>query len=547
MDSGIDTIGDLLKRLEQLNSIGVSLSKERDINRLLESILLAAKTITHADGGTLYRVTDDADALRFEIIRTDSLNIAMGGTSGVPINFPDLPLTTPSGAPNDSLVAAYSAIHNQTVNIKDAYTEANFDFAGTRKFDQRTGYRSQSFLAVPLKDHEGEVIGVLQLINAKNEDSGAVVAFSSADQSLAESMASQAAIALTNRLLMTQLEELFESFISLINLAIDEKSTYTGGHCQRVPALTMMLAEAVNATTEGPLAAFSMNDRDRYELKIAGLLHDCGKITTPVHVVDKATKLQTLFDRIELVDTRFEVLKRDREIEALRAQLALRTQSDAAAESLIAQQSRLKIDALDADREFLHSANLGSETMGDAAIARVREIGHQYSWRNSEGIKTEFLSADELENLTIRAGTLTPAERNIINHHIVATIKMLEHLPWPKHLKRVPEYAGGHHERMDGKGYPKGLTREQMSVQARSMGIADIFEALTASDRPYKLGMKLSQAMGIMNKFKNNGHIDPDLFDVFVNKAVYQSYATQFLDPWQIDEVDPSSWAPKMA
>ena len=497
MDSGIDTIGDLLKRLEQLNSIGVSLSKERDINRLLESILLAAKTITHADGGTLYRVTDDADALRFEIIRTDSLNIAMGGTSGVPINFPDLPLTTPSGAPNDSLVAAYSAIHNQTVNIKDAYTEANFDFAGTRKFDQRTGYRSQSFLAVPLKDHEGEVIGVLQLINAKNPDSGAVVAFSSADQSLAESMASQAAIALTNRLLMTQLEELFESFISLINLAIDEKSTYTGGHCQRVPALTMMLAEAVNATTEGPLAAFSMNDRDRYELKIAGLLHDCGKITTPVHVVDKATKLQTLFDRIELVDTRFEVLKRDREIEALRAQLALRTQSDAAAESLIAQQSRLKIDALDADREFLHSANLGSETMGDAAIARVREIGHQYSWRNSEGIKTEFLSADELENLTIRAGTLTPAERNIINHHIVATIKMLEHLPWPKHLKRVPEYAGGHHERMDGKGYPKGLTREQMSVQARSMGIADIFEALTASDRPYKLGMKLSQAMGI--------------------------------------------------
>ena len=547
MDSGIDTIGDLLKRLEQLNSIGVSLSKERDINRLLESILLAAKTITHADGGTLYRLTDDAVALRFEIIRTDSLNIAMGGTSGVPINFPDLPLTTPSGAPNDSLVAAYSAIHNQTVNIKDAYTEANFDFAGTRKFDQRTGYRSQSFLAVPLKDHEGEVIGVLQLINAKNPDSGAVVAFSSADQSLAESMASQAAIALTNRLLMTQLEELFESFISLINLAIDEKSTYTGGHCQRVPALTMMLAEAVNATTEGPLAAFSMNDRDRYELKIAGLLHDCGKITTPVHVVDKATKLQTLFDRIELVDTRFEVLKRDREIEALRAQLALRTQSDAAAESLIAQQSRLKIDALDADREFLHSANLGSETMGDAAIARVREIGHQYSWRNSEGIKTEFLSADELENLTIRAGTLTPAERNIINHHIVATIKMLEHLPWPKHLKRVPEYAGGHHERMDGKGYPKGLTREQMSVQARSMGIADIFEALTASDRPYKLGMKLSQAMGIMNKFKNNGHIDPDLFDVFVNKGVYQSYATQFLDPWQIDEVDPSSWAPKMA
>ena len=539
----MDSINGLLKRLEQLNEIGVSLSKERDINRLLESILLAAKTITHADGGTLYRVTDDATALRFEILRTDSLQIAMGGTSGVPINFPNLPLHTTAGAPNDSLVAAYAAIHNQTVNIKDAYTEANFDFSGTRKFDERMGYRSQSFLAVPLKDHEGEVIGVLQLINAKHPDTGATVAFSTADQSLAESMASQAAIALTNRLLMTQLEELFESLISLINLAIDEKSTHTGGHCQRVPALTMMLAEAVNATTDGPLASFTMNDRDRYELKIAGLLHDCGKITTPVHVVDKATKLQTLFDRIELLDTRFEVIKRDREIEALRAQLALREPVNLAAEGVLLKQSRTKIDALDADRDFLHSANLGSETMDDAAIARVREIGHQYSWRNSEGIKTEFLSADEVENLTIRAGTLTAAERNIINHHIVATIKMLEHLPWPKHLKRVPEYAGGHHERMDGKGYPKGLTRDQMSVQARSMGIADIFEALTASDRPYKPGMKLSQAMDIMNKFKNNGHIDPDLFDIFVKQGVYQNYATQFLDPWQIDEVDTTAWA----
>ena len=538
----MDSIEDLLKRLEQLNAIGAALSKERDITHLLESILIAAKTITHADGGTLYRVTPDGQQLQFEILRTDSLHIAMGGTSERSINFPNLPLRDAEGRANDSLVAAYTAIHNQTVNIADAYNEPNFDFSGTRQFDERTGYRSQSFLAVPMKDHEGDVIGVLQLINATHPGSGTVVPFSMADQSLAESLASQAAIAITNRNLMVQLETLFESFISLINLAIDEKSHYTGGHCQRVPALTMMLAEAVNATREGPLADFIMDDRDRYELKIAGLLHDCGKVTTPVHVVDKATKLQTLFDRIDLVDTRFEVLKRDIEISTLRAQLALRDVKDAAAESQLSSSSRQVIASLDSDRNFLREVNKGAEFMKDADLVRVREMGSNRRWRNAHGVETEFLSSDEIENLTVRGGTLTSAERDTINYHIVATIKMLEQLPWPKHLRNVPEYAGGHHERMDGKGYPKGLTRDQMSVQARVMGIADIFEALTAKDRPYKQGMKLSQAMGIMHKFRIGGHIDPDLFDVFVNQGVYLRYAEQFLDPWQIDEVNPASW-----
>ena len=528
---------DLFRRLEQLNDIGAALSKERDTNRLLESILIAAKTITHADGGTLYRMTADGRALRFEILRTDSLKIAMGGTTGNAINFPNLPLAKETGERNDSMVAAYAAIHDKTVNIADAYTEAGFDFSGTRSFDQRTGYRSQSFLTVPMKNHEAEIIGVLQLINAVDPDTGKVTTFSSADQSLAESLASQAAIALTNRLLITQLEELFESFINLINLAIDEKSPYTGGHCQRVPALTMMLAEAADATLEGPLAAFRMDERDRYELKIAGLLHDCGKVTTPVHVVDKATKLQTLFDRIHLIDTRFEVLKRDAEIDALRRQLALRECVDAGAEARIRQDCQEQVRLLDADREFLRKANVGSEKMGDADLQRVHDIAAGRKWRNVDGVEAEFLSAEETTNLAIRAGTLTQKEREIINHHIVATIRMLEQLPWPKHLTKVPEYAGGHHERMDGKGYPKGLTREQMSWQARMMGIADIFEALTARDRPYKPGMKLSQAMDIMGNFKSNGHIDPDLFDVFVRERVYLKYAQQFLDPQQIDEV----------
>ena len=528
----------LFRRLEQLNGIGAALSRERDIDRLLENILEAAKTITGADGGTLYSVTDDQSALKFEILRTDSLGISLGGTTGKPIDLPLLPLRTADGGPNDSLVAAHAAIHDRTVNIADAYSAAGFDFSGTRAFDQRTGYRSQSFLTVPMKNHDLELIGVLQLINARDPETGEVITFSQADQSLAESLASQAAIALTNRLLITQLERLFESFVNLINLAIDEKSPYTGGHCQRVPALTMMLAEAVDATREGPLAAFKMSDRDRYELKMAGLLHDCGKITTPVHVVDKATKLQTIYDRIGLVDTRFEVLKRDAELAALRRQLALRPVVDARAEGQELQALQHDIHALEEDREFLRRCNTGTEAMRPEDQQRVRDIAAMRHWRNPQGVQTSFLTAEEVENLTIRSGTLNQAERDTINYHIVATIKMLETLPWPRHLQNVPEYAGGHHERMDGKGYPRGLTREQMSLQARMMGIADIFEALTAADRPYKSGMTLSQAIAIMCKMRDNGHIDPDLFEVFVRERVYLRYGEQFLEAGQVDAVD---------
>ena len=530
---------DLGQRLEQLNAIGASLSAERDINRLLESILSAAKTITRADGGTLYRVTDEK-TLRFEIVRTTSLGNYLGGTSGNPVPFYPIHLMSKDGKPNHSMVAAYAALTGKTVNIPDAYTVEGFDFSGTRNFDKKTGYRSKSFLTVPMKNHENEAIGVLQLINASDPNTGEIVPFSPSDQRLAESLASQAAIALTNRMLIIQLEELFESFINLMNTAIDEKSPYTGGHCQRVPQLTMMLAEAVNDMSDGPLAAFSMNDKDRYELKIAGLLHDCGKVTTPVHVVDKATKLETIYDRIHIVDTRFEVLKRDAEIELMKekallvAHGALRAEHDAADA-----RHRERLRRLDDDRAFLRACNIGGEAMRESDQERVRAIA-RYRWTDTSGHEANFLSEDELKNLTIRAGTLTGDERQIINHHIVATIKMLEALPWPKHLTNVPEYAGGHHERMDGKGYPKGLMREQMSVQARVMGIADIFEALTAKDRPYKKGKTLSESLEILGRMRLNGHVDPDLFDVFVRTKVYRRYADLFLDKEQIDEVDES-------
>ena len=541
----MDTVESLFLRLEQLNDIGSALSQEKNLEGLLEKILIAAKTITRADGGSLYLRTED-ERLRFAIVRTDSLGIAMGGTTGTEVPFYPIHLNNKDGEPNYQMVVAYAAVTGKTVNIADAYSEAGFDFSGTRNFDKKTGYRSKSFLTVPMKNHEGEIIGVLQLINRLMPESNEIAPFSEADQRLAESLSSQAAIAITNRQLIDQLERLFESFINLINTAIDDKSPYTGGHCQRVPELTMMLAEAVNESRSGPLADFRMQEKDRYELKIAGMLHDCGKITTPVHVVDKSTKLETIFDRISMIDTRFEVVKRDAHIAALEAKLKL--MSDGGLDDVtrkerfhqIEQEYRDKVRMCDDDREFLRHSNVGGEAMSAEAQARVRSIGSGYHWTDPSGNTANFLSDNEVENLSIARGTLTGEEREIINHHIVATIKMLEALPWPKHLRNVPEYAGGHHERMDGKGYPRGLTREQMSVQARVMGIADIFEALTARDRPYKSGKTLSESLAILGNFRKGGHIDPDLFDVFIRQKVYLRYAEKFLDAAQIDEVDES-------
>ncbi|MCW8826715.1 MAG: GAF domain-containing protein, partial [Gammaproteobacteria bacterium] len=305
----------LLEKLEKLTEIGIALSSERNTQKLLELILLGAKEITHADGGTLYSVQEDC-TIKMEIIRTDSLNYAMGGTTGNEIPFPPIPLYDEDNQPNLHMVVTNAVLLDATINIPDAYHAEGFDFSGTEAFDERTGYHSQSFLTVPLKNHQNDIIGVLQLLNATNIETGKVIPFSKEAQRLTESLASQAAIALTNRRLIDDLKTLLESLIQLIATAIDEKSPYTGGHCERVPVLTMLLAEAANDHDSGSLKDFTLDDDDRYELNMAAWLHDCGKITTPEAVVDKATKLQTIFDRIQLIEARFEILKRDAQIAA---------------------------------------------------------------------------------------------------------------------------------------------------------------------------------------------------------------------------------------
>ncbi|MGZ3185072.1 MAG: HD domain-containing phosphohydrolase [Telluria sp.] len=525
----------IAQRLDQLTELSVALGHSPDIGSLLERILRAAKSLTNADGGTLYRPSPDKQSLCFHISINDTLNIYQGGASGHDIDIPSVPLFDDAGNQNLSSVAAYAANFRQSVNIEDVYKADVFNFSGMRAFDANFGYHSQSFLTVPMHDHEGELVGVLQLINAKDPDSGAIVAFSPTDQRFIEALAAQAAVAITNQQLIRQLEELLESLVNLINIGIDEKSPYTGRHCQFVPELTMMLAEAVHKEDRGPLASFRMTDADRKELWLAGLLHDCGKITTPVHVVDKATKLQTIFDRIHMVDTRFEVLMRDAEIRALKKKLEPGA-DHAAIDSALAE----VLATLRADREFLRRANVGGEGMSQDDQERVRRIAC-YRWVGPDGREQDVLDDEEVMNLTIRFGTLNDAERKVINNHISMTIKMLESLPWPRHLANVPEYAGGHHERMDGKGYPRGLTKEQMSVQARIMAIADIFEALTARDRPYKKGKLLSESMRILGNFALNGHIDPDLFAIFVRNKIYLEFARKNMDPSQIDEIDEAA------
>ena len=432
---------------------------------------------------------------------------------------------------------SYSVAKDQTVNIKDAYLAEGFDFSGTRKFDEKTGYRSQSFLTVPMKNHEHKIIGVLQLINAIDPQSGKIVSFSESHQRLVESLASQAAVVLTNKNLIDGLKNLFESFIKLIADAIDEKSPYTGGHCQRVPRLTMMLAEAAVNAQEGAFRDFSMTEDELYELRIAAWLHDCGKVTTPEYVMDKATKLETIFDRVHLIDTRFELLKVQLENKALTHALTAASAGRSTDFGRLQSEMGALKKRLESDKKFIRKINFGSESMRPEDQQRVRNIAN-YEFINESGRKVNFLSDDEVYCLTIARGTLTAEERAIINNHIVVTINMLESLPYPEHLKRVPEYAGGHHERMDGKGYPKGLKREQMSIPARMMGVADIFEALTSKDRPYKKAKTLSETLAILARMKRDQHIDPDVFDLFIREKIYLRYAEEFLDREQIDEVN---------
>ena len=525
---------DQIKHIKQLTSIGLALSAEKNISKVLEMIVDESRDLSNADGGTLYIVDDDKKHLRFEIMQNDTMKTRMGGTSGVEISLPKVPLYI-DGKPNYSNVSSYTALTGKPVNIPDVYEAEGFDFTGPRKYDATTGYLSKSMLVIPMKNHENNIIGVLQLLNAKDTETGDVVAFSTEYVNLIGSLASQAAVALTNTQLIQDLRNLLYAFIKSIATAIDEKSPYTGGHINRVVSLTMMLAEAINNTNKGKFKDVNFNEDEMEELRLAAWMHDVGKIITPEYVVDKSTKLQTIFDRINLIETRFQVIAQLIEDKHFSRKMKLMQNGKTNGSEVKQLDKELagNIKLLQEELDFIKKCNNPGEFLGDDKIEKIKKIANKtYSFGNMD---YQYLTEDEIKNLCIQKGSLTDEERKIIENHATMTLKMLKELPFPARLANVPEYAAGHHEKLDGSGYPRGLTEKEMSLQSRIMVVADIFEALTARDRPYKKSMKLSQSVKIMGFMKKDRHIDPDIYDLFMESRLFYDYAKKEMNPDQID------------
>ena len=572
------TMSVMKSSLQRFFEISRALSAEKDYRRLLEMILREALKVSHAEGGAILMVSDDEAALEPVIVENGTTGVHYGGTSGVeppfdPVRLDDL-----------SALDAETARVGQTSCIDDLASFRRFDATAICERYGWAGSANKSLLNIPLTDQMDEIVGILQLVNARLAD-GQVVACDPEVIPYIEALAGDAAVTLDLRRMLQAQKDLLDSIIHMVAGAIDAKSPYTHGHCRRVPEIARALAEAAHQVTEGPLAGFRLSEDEWYELEVASWLHDCGKLTTPEYVVDKATRLETISNRLHEIRTRFEVLWRDAEIEYFKS---LAHDSGDAEEAKGCLERRF--EEIRRDYRFIAECNSGETPMNDERIERVKNIGAQTWTRHLDdrvGLShdelerarrtpapdlpvEERLLADKVEhqvfrdgppfgdnphgfvmevperlynhgeiyNLCISRGTLTAEERFKINEHIVETINMLGRLPFPRELRRVPEWAGNHHEKLDGTGYPRRLRGTLLSVPARIMAVADIFEALTASDRPYKPPRKLSTALRVMSSFRDDGHICPDLFDLFLTSGAYRRYGEEHLRPEQVDEVD---------
>jgi HD-GYP domain-containing protein (c-di-GMP phosphodiesterase class II) len=514
-----------------INKIGIALSAEKNTNQLIKIILNGAMKIVNADAGILYTV-HESGKVTISLLHIKSRNLEVDSDSDGKDKYNTLVHSKVVRLTESSI------FNNVSINVPDIYNTKGFNFSNNIYFDEMTGYKSQSSLSVPMKNHENEIIGVLQLINAQSKESLEIIPFSDEDEKVAANLASVAAVAMSKNKLLTDFKLLFDSLVKLIATAIDEKSAYAGGHCKRVPELTMLIAGAACKSDDGIFKNYSLTEDELYELNVASLLHDCGKVSVPSHIEDKSSKLEAFFDRIHLLDARFEILKRDAQISFLTNKLSLLKNNGDALQHEIDSHLYTFFEAIEDDKKFLRACNTGRDPMDESDQERLQEISVKYKWTDPDGNEKHFLSNSELKSLSITEGTITNDERAIINSHVITTSLMLESVHYPKSLRNVPKFARVHHERMDGKGYPHGLSGSQIPIEGRMIAIADIFEALTAHDRPYKRKYTLMEALRILGSLKETGHIDPDLFALFVREKVYLKYAEQHLDPDQFDDID---------
>lgn len=512
----------LMSEIRRLSDIGRALSGERNLDALLEMIVLEARKFTRADAGTLYILENGR--LRFKIVQNDTLNIRLGGPTGGTITFPPVEL-------KESNVSAFVALKGVPVNIPDVYHTDLFDFTGPKKFDASTGYRSTSMLVVPMRNHENDVIGVLQLLNAKSPNTNETIAFSPDYENLTESLASQAAVAITNVTLINDMEKLFASFVQVMATAIDEKSPVTGGHIRRVADLTMTLVETINNQKSGRFAEINYSPEQMYEIKVAAWMHDIGKVTTPVEIVEKANKLQTIFDRIHYIDLRMQYLLQQARIKGY--QNKMEALERGASQEVLAQIDK-DIEAKEAElkdiRDFIKKCNSPGEFLEEEKVERLRTIS-QMTYTDLEGNVRNYLDEDEFINLSIRKGSITEKERKKMQDHAAVTLRMLEKIPFTKSLKNIPRFAGAHHEFLNGKGYPLGLKGDEIPFEGKLMAVTDIAEALTASDRPYKKAMPMEVVNKILRSMAQGQELDSDLVELFINEKVYDRYKEKHETP----------------
>ncbi|OPY57039.1 MAG: Cyclic di-GMP phosphodiesterase response regulator RpfG [Pelotomaculum sp. PtaU1.Bin035] len=495
-------------QIENLLNVGIALTAEKDHNRLLELIVTEARNITNCDAGTLY--LRQGEQLVFKIIQTQSQNVFQGG-SGEEIKLPPVKLVKDN-------VSAYVALTGQTVNIPDVYFAEGFDFSGPRKYDKITGYRTQSMLVVPMGNHEGEIIGVLQLINSLEDDNLKVRVFPEHYQKVIESLASQAAIALTNAQLLKDIENLFKSFVEVMATAIDARTPYNANHTRRVAMLARATAEAINIVYTGPFAHEYFNTERLEQLTMAGWLHDIGKVTTPLSVMDKATRLE---GRIEIVLQRLDYIYQLEKTNSLARQMELLKEGRLQEVDQESSLSNLRLAKVKEIKDLIIECDSPATFINDQILEQLQEAA-SYTYYDAAGIERPYISDKELECLSVRKGTLTDGERKIMEQHVTYTGKMLEKITFIKKLKDVPVFASMHHEFLDGKGYPGGLKGEDIPLEGRILCLVDIYDALTAGDRPYKKAMTWEEALRILGFMIKEGKLDEELFNVFKEYRVWE-------------------------